>query len=192
MSEQVNTPSNQQPQPNNCNNNHHHHCCRGPHRIGRFIGLLVILGIGFMAGKSFGFDHGWCHEGSPDFISGKPIDSAQMIKVAEKRIDHMLTEIDASKEQKAKAVEVVKKSILNGTPLADTLRSNHQKMIALLSAKEIDKVAVEQLRTNQSKAIDDLSKQATQAMLEIAEVLSPDQRAKLSEKLSKRGDWMHN
>ena len=196
MSEQVNTPSNQVQLPkdcgNNCNHHNHHACCRSHHRIGRFIGLLVILGIGFMAGKSFGFEHGWCHESSPDFISGKPIDSDKISKMAVKRIDHMLTDVDASKEQKAKAIEIVKNSVLNGTSLADTLRNNHLKMMALLSAKEIDKVAIEELRSNQSKTMDELSKQATQTMVDVAEVLSPEQRTKLSEKLAKHGDWMHN
>ena len=192
MNEQVNTPSNQQQQPNSCNNQYPHRHCHGPRRIGRFFGLLVILGIGFMAGKSFGFEHGWCHEGPPGFVSGRPIDAEQMSKMAEKRIDHMLAEVDASKEQKSKAEEIVKKSVLNGAALADTLRDNHQKMLALLSAKEIDKVALETLRANQSKTMDELSKQATQTMIDVAEVLSPEQRSKLSEKLAKHGDWMHN
>jgi Spy/CpxP family protein refolding chaperone len=32
----------------------------------------------------------------------------------------------------------------------------------------------------------------TQTMLAVAEVLTPEQRAKLSEKMTKHGGWMHN
>jgi Spy/CpxP family protein refolding chaperone len=166
--------------------------CHGKHRVGRFIGLLVILSIGFMAGKSFGFEHGWCHEGEPGFASGKPINPEKMNKMAEKRIDHLLSEVDATKEQKAKATEIVKKSVAAGAQTAEQMRGNHQKMMALLSAKEIDKAAVEQLRIDQLKTMDEVSKQMTQTMLAIAEVLTPEQRVKLSEKMAKHGGWMHN
>jgi Spy/CpxP family protein refolding chaperone len=194
MNEQVTTPPTQPEQNNNCCHNRpgtgRH--CHGKHRLGRFIGLLVILGIGFMAGKSFGFEHGWCHEGAPGFASGKPINPEQMSKMAEKRLDHLLSEVDATKEQKAKAAEIIKKSVASGAPTAEQLRGNHQKMMALLSSKEIDKAAVEQLRVDQLKTMDEVSKHMTQTILEIAEILTPEQRAKLSEKMAKHGGWMHH
>jgi len=194
MTEQDPTVTNQAEQKNGCCHNRHNsdRHCHGKHRIGRFIGLLVILGIGFMAGKSFGFEHGWCHDGPANFVSGKPIDPEQMSKMAEKRIDHMLSEVDASKEQKAKATEIVKKSVLNGAPLAEQMRGNHEKILTQLKAKEIDKAAVEQLRVEQLKAMDEISKQMTQTMLAIAELLTPEQRAKLAENMTKHGGWMHN
>ena len=145
-----------------------------------------------MAGKSFGSEHGWCHGGPANFVSGKPVDPEQMSKMAEKRIEHMLSEVDASKEQKAKADEIVKKSVLNGAPLAEQMRSNHEKVLTLLKAKEIDKAAIEQLRLDQSKTMDEVSKQMTQTILAIAELLTPEQRAKLAENFSKHGGWMNN
>jgi Spy/CpxP family protein refolding chaperone len=194
MSEQVTTPPSQPEQNNSCSHNRYNsdRHCYGKHRAGRFIGLLVILSIGFMAGKSFASEHGWCHEGAPGFASGKPINPEQMSKMAEKRLDHLLSEVDASKEQKAKASEIVKKSVSTGAPIAEQLRSNHQKIMSLLSAKEIDKAAVEQLRLDQLKTMDEASRQMSQTMLAIAEILTPEQRAKLSEKMAKHGGWMHN
>ena len=194
MNEQDTTTTNQTEQKNGCCHNYHYsvHHCHGKHRFARFIGMMAILGIGFMAGKCFAFEHGWCHDGQPGFISGKPIDPEQLSKMADKRIEHMLSEVDASKEQIAKAAEIVKKSVLSGAPLAEQMRGNHQKMMALLSAKEIDKVAVEQLRVDQLKTMDEISKQVTQTMLSVAELLTPEQRTKLSEKMTKHGAWMHN
>ena len=194
MNEQVTSPPSQPEQNNSCCHNRHSsdRHCHGKHRVGRFIGLLVILSIGFMAGKSFGSEHGWCHEDAPGFASSKPIDPEQMSKMAEKRLDHLLSEVDATKEQKVKATEIVKKSVTTGAPIAEQMRSNHQKMMALLSAKEIDKAAIEQLRVDQLKTMDEVSKHMTQTMLSIAEVLTPEQRAKFSEKMAKHGGWMHN
>jgi Spy/CpxP family protein refolding chaperone len=195
MTEQdTTTTTTQTEQKNGCCYNRHNsgQHCHGKHRFARFIGMLAILGIGFMAGKCFAFEHGWCHDGAPDFISGKPIDPQQMSKMAEKRIEHLLSEVDASKDQKTKAAEIVNKSVLNGAPLAEQMRANHKKMMTLLSSKELDKEAVEQLRIDQLKNADEISKQMTQTMLAIAEVLTPEQRAKLSEKMVKHGGWMHN
>ena len=194
MNEQDTNATNQTEQKNGCGHNRHNsgQHCHGKHRFARFIGILAILGIGFMAGKCFAFGHGWCHEGPSDFISGKAIDSEKMSKMAEKHIEHLLSEVDASKEQKAQAVDIVKKSVLNGAPLAEQMRGNHQKILALLNAKDIDKAAIEQLRVEQLKSMDEISKQMTQTMLAVAEVLTPEQRAKLSEKMTKHGGWMHN
>ncbi len=194
MNEQDTITTNPTEQKNGCchNQNHFNQHCHGKHRFARFFGLLVILGIGFMAGKCFAFEHGWCHDGQPGFISGKPVDPEQMSRMADKRIEHMLSEVDASKDQKAKASEIVKKSVINGAPLAEQIRGNHQKMMTLLSAKELDKAAVERLRVEQLKTMDEISKQMTQTMLAVAELLTPEQRTKLSEKMTKHGGWMHN
>jgi Spy/CpxP family protein refolding chaperone len=192
MTEQDTTTTNPTEQKNGRCQQHSDRHCHGKRRVGRFIGLLAILGIGFMAGKSFGFEHGWCHDRAADFASAKSIDPEQISKMAEKRIDHMLSKVDASKEQKAKAAEIVKKSVLNGAPLAEQMRGNHEKILTLLKAKEIDKAAIEQLRIDQSKTMDDISKQMTQTILAIAELLTPEQRAKLVDDINRHGDWMHN
>ena len=194
MTEQDTAVTNQTEQKKGCCPTRHYadRHCHGKHRIGRFIGLLVILSIGFMAGKSFGFEHGWCHDGPANFLTDKPINTALLSKMAEKRVEHMLSEVDASKEQKAKADEIVKKSVLNGAPLAEQMRSNHEKILTLLNAKELDKAAIEQLRIDQVKSMDEISKQMTQTILAIADLLTPEQRAKLAENMTRHSGWMHN
>jgi Spy/CpxP family protein refolding chaperone len=65
-------------------------------------------------------------------------------------------------------------------------------MLTLLKAKEIDKAAIEQLRVEQLKTMDEVSKHMTQTILAVADLLTPEQRAKLAENMSKHGGWMHN
>jgi Spy/CpxP family protein refolding chaperone len=120
------------------------------------------------------------------------MDAEMMDKMAQKRVQHLLSEVDASKEQKAKASEIVKLSVQKGEPLAKQMHDNHQKFKGLLQAKVIDKAAVEQFRADQMKSMEDASKQMTQTLLDIAELLTPEQRVKLSEKMDKHGGWMHH
>jgi len=55
----------------------------------------------------------------------------------------------------------------------------HGALITLLTAPTIDRAALEQLRATEIGKLDQASKAAVQAMADAAEVLSPDQRAKL-------------
>jgi len=100
--------------------------------------------------------------------------------------------VKANDAQKAQATAIVKASVEKGAPLAEKLRGNHEQMRKLMSAATIDKAAIETLRAEQIKLVDEASKLATQTMQDIAEVLTPEQRAKLAEKMEKRHGWMHH
>ncbi len=198
MSEQTTTTqdTNTENKDRCCGSNRHEHRCHGGHRgrcFGKFLGIMLVFGLGFFAGKSFACEPGWGHHGGPEaFMSGKPVDVEQANKFADKRMQHMLKEVKASDEQKAKASAIVKASVEKGAPLAEKMRDNHVQMRKLMSAATIDKAAIEALRAEQVKLVDEASKLATQTMQDVAEVLTPEQRAKLAEKMEQRGGWMHH
>lgn len=196
MSEQTpNTQDTNKETQGRCGGRHEHHCHSG-HRgrcFGKVLGIMLVFGLGFFAGKSYACEPGFGHHGGPEaFMSGKPMDVEQMNKFAEKGVKHMLDDVKANDEQKAKATAIVKASVEKGAPLADKLRGNHEQMRKLMSAATIDKAAIEALRAEQIKLADEASKLATQTMQDIAEVLTPEQRAKLAEKMEKRHGWMHH
>jgi Spy/CpxP family protein refolding chaperone len=56
----------------------------------------------------------------------------------------------------------------------------------LLAAPAIDRGAIEQLRAEQIQAADAASKRLTQALADVAEVLTPEQRKQLAERMQKR------
>jgi Spy/CpxP family protein refolding chaperone len=60
------------------------------------------------------------------------------------------------------------------------MQSMRQKSIELLSANPIDTNALEQVRASQIQFMDEQSKRMSQAMLEAAQVLTPEQRAQLA------------
>ncbi len=179
-----------------CGSSKHERHCHGGHRgrgFGKFLAIMLVFGLGFFAGHSYSGEHDCGHHGGPEaFMSGKPMDLDKMDKFADKRMQHMLREVKASDEQKAKASTIVKASVEKGGPLAEKMRDNHHQIGKLMSAASIDKAAIETLRAEQIKLVDEASKLATQTMQDIAEVLTPEQRAKLAEKMENRHGWMHH
>lgn len=198
MSEQTTTTqdSNKETQDRCCGSERHEHRCHSGHRgrcFGKVLGVMLVFSLGFFAGKSYACEPGFGHHGGPGaHMSGKPMDVEQMNKFAERGVKHMLDDVKANDAQKAQATAIVKASVEKGAPLAEKLRGNHEQMRKLMSAATIDKAAIEALRAEQIKLADEASKLATQTMQDIAEVLTPEQRAKLAEKMEKRHGWMHH
>ena len=198
MSEQTTTQETNNEDKGRCHGKHDHHChdhhhhCHGHHGLARFFGILIVFGIGFFSGKAMACEHGFGHGGPQAFMSGKPMDVERMGKFADKRLEHMLDEVKASDAQKEKASAIVKASLEKGAPLAEQMRDNHIQMRKLMSAATLDKAAIESMRAEQIKLADEASKQMTSTMLAVADVLTPEQRAKLAEKMEKRRGWMHH
>lgn len=198
MSEQTTTTqdTNTESKGRCCGSSRYEHRCHGGHRgrcFGKVLGLMLVFGLGFFAGKSFACEPGWGHHGgSAAFMSGKPVDAEQMGKFADKRLQHMLDEVKASDAQKAKASEITKVSVAKGAPLAEKMRDNHRQLGKLMSAATLDKAAIEALRTEQMRLADEVSKLMTQTMQDIAETLTPEQRAKLADKMEGHHGWMHH
>lgn len=159
------------------------------HRVRSFgKALMAVLAVSGLAACG----HGW-HDGGPAaFMSGKPVDAERMSKFADKRLQHMLDEVKASDAQKAKASEIAKTTVAKGVPLAEKMRDNHQQLGKLMLAATLDKAAIETLRAEQMRLADEVSKLATQTILEISELLTPEQRAKLAEKMEKRHGGKHH
>ncbi|MBU0688741.1 MAG: Spy/CpxP family protein refolding chaperone [Gammaproteobacteria bacterium] len=192
MSEQNTTDTNNEDK-RGCNGTHDHHCHgRRGHCVARVIGLLAVFGIGFFSGQVMACERGMGHGGPQAFMSGGQMDTERMGKFAGKRIERMLDDVKASDAQKEKASAIVKASIETGAPLAEKMRDNHIQMRKLMAAPTLDKAAIEAMRAEQIKLADEASKQMTSTMLAVADVLTPEQRAKLAEKMEKRRGWMHH
>jgi Spy/CpxP family protein refolding chaperone len=68
------------------------------------------------------------------------------------------------------------------------MRQARRTGLELLAMPVIDRQALEQLRAMQMQAADAKSRRMTQAMAEAAEVLTPEQRVKVAERLKQRMD----
>ncbi|WP_341487041.1 Spy/CpxP family protein refolding chaperone [Pararhizobium sp. A13] len=152
--------------------------------IGGIAAVAVVSGIGFTAARSddFGFGMGrfgmgghmmHAHMGGGDFM--------------EHRIGSVLDELNATSEQEDKLWDIIDKARDEIRPTFRDFRETRQEVIELLGASTIDRAAAEKLRSERIAAIDEASRKMTTALLDAAEVLTPEQRTKLVEHLKERG-----
>ena len=105
----------------------------------------------------------------------------------EHRIGSVLDELDATPEQEDKLWDIIDKARTEIRPTFRDFRETREEVIELLGRPTIDRAAAEKLRSERIAAIDQASQKMTTALLDAAEVLTPEQRAKLVEHLKERG-----
>lgn len=107
---------------------------------------------------------------------------------AAKRVDHMIDRLlsDGTATQKAQVSTIIKTAMADLKPLREQHRAARQQGITILSQPTIDRAALEQVRVSEMQLADTVSKRMTQALADTAEVLTPEQRVRVAERLKKR------
>ena len=100
-------------------------------------------------------------------------------KMIEHRADHLLAEVDATSDQQARVHAIIEAAAVDLAPIKTEMRGTREELIQLLTAPQIDRNALETLRTQRQADMDQLTKRASVAMEEAADVLTPEQRTKL-------------
>jgi Spy/CpxP family protein refolding chaperone len=137
-------------------------------------GLAVLLAsAGAMANPGHG-----------GFGGGRDLQSSQ--EWAELAARQMLRKVDATPEQQNKIDAIVVAAVKDVHPLREQARAARRDAMKLLSAPTIDRNAAEQLRAQQITLHEKISKRMMQAMLDAAEVLTPQQREKLAKTMAER------
>ena len=95
-------------------------------------------------------------------------------------IEQMLDKVGATPGQKAKIESILHAGFASMSGAHDDMQQTHARLHALLTAPTIDRNALEQLRAAEIAHIDQASRKMVNAMADAAEVLSPQQRAKLA------------
>ncbi len=101
-------------------------------------------------------------------------------------VKRMFSSVKASEEQKTRAGAIVRKAAADVRPLEQQLREGRRAGIELLARPTIDRNALEAQRSRQAQLRDQISKRMTQALADLAEVLTPEQRATLAKRMSER------
>ena len=94
-------------------------------------------------------------------------------------IEWVLRGVDASEEQKLQAKRIAEGAIDQAGPLAARHRQHREAMARELAKPGIDREALERLRREEMALADEASKLAVGAIADLAEVLTPEQRAEL-------------
>ncbi len=108
----------------------------------------------------------------------------------ESRIDHMaerlIKSVDGTPEQQEKIGVLAKSAARDLSELRKQSRDLRRQGLELLKAPAIDRAAIETLRGQQMAVADSLSRRLAAALADAAEVLTPEQRARLAEHMQSR------
>ena len=102
----------------------------------------------------------------------------------DKMVAHLLG--DATPEQKTKVTALANAAFVDLQPLQVKRRDAHQEGIKILSEATVNRAALEQVRSTEMQLAEQSSKRITQALADIADVLTPAQRLRLAEHLQHR------
>ena len=104
--------------------------------------------------------------------------------------ERLLDEVGASAEQKRQLREIFQAAGDDLRSQREAGRALHGQMLALMAAPQVDAAAAEALRQQQLARHDAASKRSLQAMLDAQAVLTPEQRARIAERMAMRQKMM--
>jgi len=105
-------------------------------------------------------------------------------------VTKMLDAVGASEDQKTKIGAILHAGFEPMAKMHEDMGNTHKALHQILAAPTVDRAALEQLRAAEVAKIDGASRAATGAMADAAEVLRPDQRAKLVALAAEHGEGM--
>lgn len=121
---------------------------------------------------------------------------AEIQKNVSRAVRHIAIEVDASPEQTEKITNLLVAVAKQMQPVPAGFRDAGKQMHDLLLVPTIDRAAIEKLRQERIAAADAASKEVTTALIEVAEILSVEQRKMLDERVeqfrSMRKRWHRN
>jgi protein CpxP len=170
------------------------------------IATIAALGIGSIFGvqafadsktyahmKQFGageYGRGWGRGHHGRFAD---MSESEMQAHIERMVKHVAIEIDATPEQTGKITVLLTSLAKDVKPLRDDMRATGEQIRDLLLSDSIDRAALEKVRAERLAEAERVSKNLVDTVADIAEVLTPEQRKVLSERMEEfrgmRGRW---
>jgi Spy/CpxP family protein refolding chaperone len=150
------------------------------------LALAALIGAGLAGGASAGWGwgpggQGFGHHG----MMGDTMDPAEVKERVERMVAHIAIEIDATEEQKQKLTTIFVGAADDLMPLREEMMASRHagELVGLLTAPTVDRAAIEAFRAEKMTLADQASRRIAQALGEAAEVLTPEQRAEIGERL---------
>ena len=105
-------------------------------------------------------------------------------------VDHMLDGLDATDPQRTQVKQIAQAAAADLMAQREATRALREKGMKIFAAPVVDAAAAESVRQQLGVKHDEASRRVLQAMLDISRVLTPEQRAKLAERMKQRGAQM--
>ena len=175
---------------------------RGIKRLvgGMLLAVAATLAVSAFAqnepppGAAFGgprMHHGMGAMGGMGALGGPGLFMARPEQV-NRMVDHLLDGVGASDAQRTQVKQIVTAAAADLKTQHEAARGLHEQGLALLSAPTIDDAAIESLRQQAEAQHDQASRRVSQGLIDIAKVLTPEQRAKLAQRVKMREDQMRD
>jgi periplasmic protein CpxP/Spy len=161
--------------------------------VGQGLGHRILAHVPGMAASAAPLEDGFGPSFGPPFAAvwrGGLFDGAVEALVeahADRMIRHLSIEIDATAEQQDKLRAIVRDAVKDLLPVGEKIRAARATARELLTQQTIDRAAIEKFRADQIATHDAASKRLVAAVADAAEVLTPEQRRKISGMLPGRG-----
>jgi protein CpxP len=142
-------------------------------RLGQGAVLAAVLSLsGLAQAQGMGGRGGMAPHGGAEMMSGG-------------HMEHMLDMVDATDAQRAQIKQIMSAARQDLKSQQTGGRNLQEQRMALFTAPNIDAAAIEALRVQVSAQHEVASKRMSQAMVDAARVLTPEQRAKMAERMKK-------
>ena len=105
-------------------------------------------------------------------------------------LDRMLDSVNATDAQRAQIKQIAQQAAADLKAQHESGRALRERSLQIFTAPAVDAAAAESVRQQMLQQHDASSRRMLQAMLDISNVLTPDQRAKLGEQIKQRRQQM--
>lgn len=142
-----------------------------------FAGLAALGGLSLLGVQAHA--HGWRGR-------GEPLDPEEMARRLDWRVGRLVKDAGGTPQQKDRLVAIATAALAELKPLREQARATRRRGLELLAAPAVDRNGLEQLRVTQMQLADARSRRVLQAMADAADVLTPEQRTKVAERMKQR------
>ncbi len=141
------------------------------------LALPLVLGAGFFAVGAHAADEGFGF-GPPGMGGGGTPEAHKAFM--ERRLDRMLTVVNATDAQRSSIKAIFDNMFVQMQPIHQQRKQLHAALVGALTADPVDGAAVEKQRVQVTALMDQGSQVFTKALVDAAQVLTPEQRQTLA------------
>ncbi len=113
-------------------------------------------------------------------------DGPGLERFVEKRIDRMLERVDATESQRTRIRDIVDEAIVDMQAFRSLKLETWQALLDNFKQETINREALENLRQKTVETMDQMSRRMVTALADAAEILTPEQRNELIERMDRR------
>ena len=158
--------------------------------VGGFVGYQALADSKMGRHAAAAVHYGGWHGGGR---GGQSMTEAELEEKIDRLVAHAAIEIDATDAQRDKIAAIAKAAANLIRPLREAMLADGEALRDILLSDSIDPARVEEIRAARLAEIDTKSKIVAEAVVEIAAVLTLDQRRTLEERIREfrghRGGW---